>query len=136
MAVRTTETKVRAVIDADNTVAMAQFIATATALTDYVSSEDSASVLTTALLLEIETYLAAHYYALYDRQFEAKKTGDASATFQGKTEMRLDSTIWGQQALALDISGTLARVSKGSSKLSLHWLGTTETNAREYWERN
>lgn len=136
MAIRTTEQKVRAVVKADLDVPMARFIDTATAMTDYVVTQDSANILITALLLEIETYLAAHYYALFDLQYASKKTGDASATYQGVTKMGLDSTLWGQQAIALDVSGTLAVVNKGSTKLTLSWLGTTDNVGLEYWERN
>ena len=138
MANRAVEATVRAVIDTDNKVPMARFIATANALTDYVSAQDTGSVLNTALLLEVETYLAAHFYALYDRHvgLHTEKIGEASADYQGKTEMRLDSTLWGQQAIALDVSGTLSLVNKGSTKLTLTWLGTIDAAALEYWERN
>lgn len=136
MADRTTEAKVRAVIDADNNVSMAQFITTANALTDFVVTKDTVSILNAALLLEIETYLAAHYYHGFDQQVAQETIGDASATYQGKTDMRLDSSYWGQQAIALDVSGILSLVSKGSTKLRLEWLGTTKAAALDYWERN
>lgn len=136
MANRTTDAEVRLVITTDATVDTAQFITTANALTDFVAAEDTSGILNTALLKQIETYLAAHFYGVMDQQYRTKKTGDASATFQGKDGMRLESTDWGQQAIAIDVSGTLASINKGNNKLSLSWLGTIDSAAQDYWDRN
>jgi len=42
--------------------------------------------------------------------------GEASVTYRGKTDMGLNATLYGQQALALDCSGLLAKAGlKGAS---------------------
>lgn len=123
MAIRTDDASVKAVIDYDTTISSTPFIATATALVDHVATCDTAGILSTALLKEIETYLAAHFYALRDQQYRSKKTGNASAKFQGKDGMQLNGTDWGQQAIALDISGCLSSLSRGKTRAAVIWLG-------------
>jgi hypothetical protein len=60
-------------------------------------------------LLDIETYYAAHLIASGpDLAVQSEKTGNSSATYQGKTEMGLKSTFWGQRVLELDTTGILA----------------------------
>ena len=62
-------------------------------------------------LTEIEKYLSAHFAALRDQRLESETTGEHSWRAQGKTDMGLDATIYGQQARILDTSGTLANAS-------------------------
>jgi len=131
---RTTVAKVRLVIDTDTDIPDAtidQHITTANVITNNLLDQDTANLLNSSTLTEIETYLAAHFYALRDLQYQQKKTGDASATFQGKTDMGFNATLWGQQAMALDITNNL-----NSSRAQLVWLGTTATEAEDYWDRN
>ena len=109
-------------------------IDTATALTDYVSAQDSAGVLNSALLKEIEKNLAAHFYALLDPQYLEKKTGDSSAVFQGETGKGLDYTPWGQTAKQLDVSGTLATL--GNKPASMTWLGLPPSEQTDYEDRD
>lgn len=135
MTWRTTEPEVRAIIPTSGTIDIAPFIEAANALTNYVSSEDGDSVLTTALLLAIEKNLAAHFYESRDPQYQEKKTGDASAVFQGKTEMGLDSSKWGQHAKLLDVSGTLASLDKGK-RAKLVWLGLPPSEQTAYADRD
>lgn len=135
MAWRTSKEEVRAIIDTDSNINVAPFIDTANALTNHVSSQDAANILTTALLLQIETYLAAHFYSRRDPQYQTKKTGDASAEFQGRTGLRLDSTYWGQDAMTLDVTGTLRALSKGA-RASIAWLGLPPSEQTDYMDRN
>lgn len=78
-------------------------------------------------LTEIETYLAAHFYTFRDQQYASKQTGRASATFQGKTDMALDSSFYGQTAKLLDASGYLE--SLGAETVSVLWGGIDYDNA-------
>lgn len=123
---RTTEYEVRSVIETDEKISVAQFIKTAGVFTDRVSTKatDMGITVTAAELTAIETYLAAHFYALRDPQYQSKSTGKSQATFQGKTEMGLNLTWWGQQAIALDPTGTL---DADSFEAGLTWLGTERT---------
>lgn len=68
--------------------------------------------LSESLLTEIEKYLAAHFASLRDQRVQQENTaGEYSATYQGKTDMGFNSTQYGQMAVALDTSGTLAAAS-------------------------
>jgi len=136
MAWRTTEEDVREIIDTVTTYPVRPFIATANALTDHVSSQDSDLVLSGAMLIQIELYLAAHFYAIRDPQYQTKSTGGASATFQGQTGMKLDLTWWGQQAIMLDASGTLAAMNDGPKKASADWLGLPPSEQTDYKDRS
>ena len=136
MAPRTHAQAVRATVKSDTDINVDGYIRTANALTDKVSSEDSEGLLNEALLFEIETYLAAHFYALRDLQYSEKKTGDASAVFQGRTGMMLESTLWGQQAIVLDLTGFLGSLSKGKSPLSFGWLGKPPSEQTVYKDRD
>lgn len=134
MAWRTSEPDVEAIVEVGGGINIAPFIDTANALTDYVSSQDSNSVLTTVLLAEIERYLAAHFYSHRDKLYQEKKTGDASAVFQGRTDMGLDSTEYGQTAKTLDVTGCLAGLGKG--KASVAWLGLPPSEQTDYLDRD
>lgn len=139
MAARVTEGEVRAIIETDLNATIAPFIEEATALTDYLSTKDTAqsSVLNDTLLKLIEKNLAAHFYAIYDLQYHQKSTEKASGTFQGKTAMGLDSTLWGQKAKTLDISGILARLdSKPRPVASVAWLGLPPSEQTPYVDRD
>lgn len=136
MAWRVTQEDVRELIETDTELNLAPFIDTATALTDYVSGQDTLSVLTTALLKEIEKYLAAHFYEHRDQMYSSKKTGDANAKFQGEWGMGLDSSKWGQTAKMLDITGTLTALSKGVKRVGLAWLGLPHSEQTAYEDRD
>ena len=132
MAWRVREEQVRALIDDDTTIRMAPFIDTANALTDFVANQDSASLLTSALKTQIELYLAAHFYEHRDPQPIQESTMKASATYQGKLGEGLKSSKWGQTAVALDVTGTLASLSAGRKTASVMWLGLPPSSQTDY----
>lgn len=136
MAIRTNDQAVRASVDASSSINMAPFIRRANALTDKVAAADTTSLLTSALLIEIETCLAAHFYARRDPQYRAKSTNRASAEFQGRSGMRLDGTDWGQDAIALDVTGYLDSLSRGRHKVGVTWLGKPRSEQTDYKDRN
>lgn len=71
--------------------------------------------MTAGRLQDIELYLAAHFVAVRDQdagQLTRLTVGDTDATYGGDLGQALSFTRYGQQALALDISGTLASVGK------------------------
>lgn len=137
MAIRTTVSDVRSVITTDPAIDPYSFIVTASHLVDHVVSQDTDGVLTAAIQKDIETYIAAHLYALRDPQYRSKSTGSASASFQGQSGMRLDGTDWGQTAITLDLTGTLAALTEGGpQKVEMHWLGKPESERLSYDERN
>jgi competence protein ComGF len=137
---RASEDDVRAIIGSDSTLKVSFFIETAEQLVDYVDSCDTDGTLNTTQLRHIETWLAAHFYAIRDQQYASKKTGDASAVFQGKTDMALDSTQWGQQAMILDVTGKLATINqnakRGKITAGMTWLGKPKSSQTEYQDRD
>lgn len=136
MAARTTETLVRQIVSVNDDVPLAGFITAATALTDYVASKDTASLLGTDLLREIETWLAAHFYSHRDQMYVEKQTGRSRGVFQGQTGMRLDSTQYGQTAVMLDVTGMLASLCRGRHKASVNWLGLPPSEQTDYDDRD
>ena len=67
-----------------------------------------------AALQEIQAQLAAHLIAMSrERQAESESIGgEASVKYGGKTGEGLKATTYGQNALTLDCSGSLARLTQ------------------------
>ena len=141
MAWRTSEAKVKGVLggnyDSDASPSLAPFIDTANVQTDQVVTCAAAKNIThsAAILERIETWLAAHFYAHSDQLYESKKTGGASGRFQGKTDMGLDSTQYGQTAKMFDTSGCLNQFSLGK-RAGMVWLGKPRSEETEYVDRD
>ncbi|RPI63879.1 MAG: hypothetical protein EHM48_01755 [Planctomycetaceae bacterium] len=72
------------------------------------------------LLNTIELWLSAHFVAIRDPRAESESVAEYSVKFQGRTDMGLKATTYGQQALALDYTGTLA--SMGLQKATLNMI--------------
>lgn len=139
MAWRTNEDDVRGIVNNDPNIAILPFIKAADVLVDYVSSQDSNSLLNANALEQIELWLAAHFYAIRDPQPAEGMVGGrdgASAVFQGKTDMRLESTQWGQQAMLLDLTGTLAQLQRTKRRVSMSWLGLAPSEQTDYVDRD
>lgn len=134
---RSRDSDVRAIISTDANLSISPFIEAATILVDRVATCATArsETLTTDQLHIIETYLAAHFYAHRDPQYQEKQTEKASAVFQGKTGMGLESTYWGQTAMTLDTSGCLASFGRGT-RASLNWLGKAPSDQIDYIDRD
>lgn len=132
MALRTSEALVKGVIETDADIRLAPFIRTANALTNWLATADAAdeALLGADLLLEIETYLAAHFYEhSRDPNYQSKSTGGASGSFTGQTAMVLMATRPGQIACLMDVSGKLAQRSKEAqeglrNRAQAFWAGT------------
>ena len=137
MAIRVTEEDVRAVIDTDSALSIRPFIVAASSLVDKVATADTGALLSTDDLVEVERWLAAHFYAIRDPQYTSKSTGGASASFQGQTGMGLDATYWGQMAKRLDVTGYLANLDQARRPtLKAHWLGKPPSEQIDYVERD
>lgn len=118
MAALVNDDDVKAVIDTarDTT----PFIATA----DLIINENLANAgFSVERLTQIELYLAAHFVCITEERggIKAEKIGDAAESYQpvssGTNIGGLATTRYGQQALAMDTSGTLKA------------MGTTTLNA-------
>ncbi len=86
------------------------------------------SSLAADLLKEIETYLAAHFVTHRDRVTAEEDADSVSFKFQGKTEMGLDSSLYGQTAQMLDTTGKLAQLSDADRVGFLAKAGSEATN--------
>ncbi len=111
MAIRTSAPQVCAIIDtALKPDAVVPFIKPASLLVDDIAAADA--TLASDLLLEIETYLAAHFLTLFEPRAEKEEAGDTKFKYEGKTAMGFDSSKYGQMAIILDPTGTLAALNK------------------------
>ena len=113
---RTSTTEVKKIIETDmDTTDIQSYIDSATAFVDATV----AGKLGDALLTQIEKWITAHLMASTREQMVKQgKGGPASATFYGYAEGKgLEHTPYGQQAVSLDYTGTLKRISEGKSKL-------------------
>ncbi len=103
------DSDVRAILDdQDSSISTTVPIRAAATLTAWIENTcDANNVLTSAQLTEIETWLAAHFYAHADLQYSSKSTEGASGSFQvgGGGSGNLDTTMWGKTAMTLDPSG-------------------------------
>jgi len=120
---RAQDSDVQKVVDnIDTSVSLTEFIGIANRLVTAVCGDSGYSA---ATLKDIETYIAAHLYAVKDRPASQEKVGEASVTYMGQSGMFLDSTQYGQTAKLLDYKGCLTELGKKTP--SLKWLGTTYT---------
>ena len=69
------------------------------------------------LLTEIEMWLSAHLLSMRDQRKSQVRDGDLQVAYQGKTGMGLQSTLYGQQVLTLDPTGSLS--SLGQKRASI-----------------
>ena len=141
MALRTNETEVREIIALVSELNVHPFIQMANGLTTQLASNDSDGELTSTELRMIEANLSAHFASFRDPQYHSKSTGKANATFQGKTDMYLESSLWGQAAMTLDTTGWLATKNKenkegGKRKLQVQWLGKPPSSQTDYKDRD
>lgn len=117
MTARTTTAAVGLIIGTTLTSAQIQaFIDTATLVVDANLLDKG---LSTDLLTQIETWLAAHLLSMRDQRTSGRKIGDVSFTYQGQTGLGLDATLYGQQVKLLDTSGTLASLGKRRASITV-----------------
>ena len=115
---RTTATEVKQIISTtlDDTIVDA-YIAGATELITEVLG--SSTAITDTLKAEIERWLSAHLLAATRaRQLVSGKAGPAEAVYQGKTGMNLESTLYGQQVMVLDTTGSFAALGGKSATIT------------------
>jgi hypothetical protein len=129
---RTTDELVAAIIDVESGKVLTPFISAANNLvtrfctgSGSVSSEYSVDA-----IQEIETWLAAHMYTVFDPRAETEKAGSVAAKYQSKVDLGLSTSHYGQMAMTLDYQGGLSRLNQGIIKgeagrtIGAAWLGT------------
>jgi hypothetical protein len=130
---RTDATQVGAVIDVDDGDVLDPFINAANELvTEACASKKGADGVTPyyadARLTMIETWLAAHFYAVWKPRKSSLAPTGLSISYQSSVGLGFDVTHYGQHAMRLDTKGGLAsineRTKKGGGKVGAFWLGT------------
>ena len=112
---RVSDTEVKQILD--TTIDTTSFITAATLLVD---QHLLAAGLPTALLKEIERWLAAHLACVRDPRFRDTQDGSVSMTFEvGKEGAGLAATTYGQQVLAMDPTWRLAQASMVTTHASV-----------------
>ena len=111
-----------AIIDAEANV----FITAANLLVNIVNT--TGGITAAATLKEIERWLSAHFICIRDPQASSEKAGSVGQSLQNKVDLHFNQTRYGQMALLLDTSGTLAALQaqaegKGVLTASLTSLG-------------
>jgi len=103
----------------------ADVLATTPDLTPFITSANllvtdllGTSSLSSDQLKEIERWLAAHFVAIRDPRRSYERAGSVGEGFQHRLGLRLEVTTYGQQAIALDTTGTLADVNETGGKRS------------------
>ena len=87
---------------------------------NFVTQNLGSSGLDTATLADIEAFITAHFIAMTkERQALTEKIGDVWITYQGEFGKFLQMTTYGQTALMLDTTGTLAKVSSGTKRATI-----------------
>jgi len=115
MAIRTNVFDVKAIITTSmETEEVHSYIVDANTLVNSVLSGEG---LSEALLGTIEKWVTAHLIAVTKaRQPQYKKIGDAAESYP-KLGLKMESSTYGQTAIAFDTSGKLAKVGKQRVKI-------------------
>ena len=115
------------------------FIDTANAIVSRVATMAVAAgfTLSTAELELIERWLSAHAYVMNDQVAKNRSfAGGVSATYQGEQGMYFEASKYGQMAMALDFSGSLRKISRGSTTIGVSWLGKPPSEQIDYADRD
>lgn len=139
---RTTPAAVRSILepggdyDTLNEPSLVPFITAAGIVTDRVRTcALSKGYTMTAVELEtLERWLAAHFYQQSDQGYSEKKSDRASAVFQGRTGMKLESTKYGQTAMVLAPLNCLEMINKAKYAEG-YWLGRNPPDQTDYEDR-
>ncbi len=124
---RTDATAVGGIIEVDATIDVTPFIEAANALVTDVCGDSGYS---DDRLELIERWLSAHFYAVRDIRPASETAGAVSQSFQFSVGRYLEVTMYGQQAMLLDVEGGLAdlnaRMKKGVRfpPITVGWAGT------------
>lgn len=114
---RVTIAEVQEIISYDSSITNIQpFIDAANLM---VTAVCTSTLLSDSLLKEIERWLSAHFVAIRDPKLVSQSIGGASDSYEtNKTDFGLKLTRYGQQAIALDISGALNAIAKGAKSVA------------------
>lgn len=125
MATWLTDADVEALIEVDASISLTPFIAMGEAIVTKFCMDSGYS---TAILTLLAANLAAHFYAMRDKQVASEKAGAVGVSYQYEIGKYLEQTVYGQAAIALDTDGSLAayqkRLAEGKKAgATVTWLG-------------
>lgn len=126
MAVRTTAADIGKIIEVDAAIDLDSFIEVANALvTECCVGQSYAD----ARLKLIETWLAAHFYAMRDPRVVSETVTGIGERFQSAVALGFDTSHYGQMAMRLDTAGGLAALNEKtkagkSQSIGVSWIGT------------
>lgn len=128
MAVRTTAGAVEAICEVEPTISLTPFIETANSVVTRVCVKTPTSYTSVELEL-IERWLSAHFYCTRDPKTIFEMAGAVAARYEGKVDLNLNNTRYGQQAMLIDTEGGLAALNrevgrKGVGRVRVNWVGT------------
>lgn len=114
---RTTAEDVKAILD-NSQLSDPEVVVFIDSANTFMADVFSSTTLSTAILTEIEKWLAAHLISITkERTASQEKLGDASIQYTGKFGKSLESTSYGQMVLMLDTSGALANTGKRQASI-------------------
>jgi hypothetical protein len=116
---RTTNELVRGIIEVEEGVDLTPFITVASSLvTELLEGKHDEE-----RLVLIETWLAAHFYTVKDPRSVSEGAGPVTQSVQSKIDLFLSTSHYGQHAVILDTTGTLAGIGRRKIEANLTWLG-------------
>lgn len=124
---RVTSDEVKAILRKEPGLPLETFITTASSLVDELLTDK----LGEGMLKQIELYLSAHFYHVTDPNYSEQKIDESTHKYRSKIGMGLHLTHFGQQAMILDVTGTLAEVNvtERSRKFEFGFLGDDLTGS-------
>lgn len=101
-------------IDADTDVSSVLILASRLVDANLMGQHSDATILAT-----IELMLAAHYWSVGQPQIKSESYGGGSFSYAVPDGSGFLASTWGQQAIALDTSGTLVNLGKRRARLEV-----------------
>jgi len=126
---RVTVAEVKQIIEIDSTISDTDLGVFITAANLVVTNTCIDSALDDTTLKEIERWLSAHFIAIRDMRSDSEKAGEVSIKYQYKLGLRLEVTMYGQQAMLLDFSGALSALNNQKRKVVFSYIGGVVTES-------
>ena len=125
---RVVKADVAVLLEIDDTVWSDAFLTMASLL---VEEELDESGLSEARLKEIERNLAAHFYCMKDIRSTSEGAGGVSVSYAMSIGQGLAATLYGQQAMMFDTTGTLTAINnkKGRNRILIESINGYDERA-------
>jgi hypothetical protein len=122
---RTTPELVAGILKVNSGVDLSPFILAASSLVDAIDERTDAP--SDERLQLIETWLSAHFYCMQFPRRSSEAAGSVSASYEGRFDLNLALSRYGQMAMVLDPTNYLKKINmpvKFKTKVGAVWLGT------------